>query len=168
MAASTDALVVYESVLGRTRSLAEAVADVLRSVATTPVECLPLGSASHTAVERTALLVVGVPTRVPQAEKNVLDLRPPGPVSETVCAWLDALPPGFGRAVAVFDTRPDLRGEGAGDAVAAKLQDEGYELVCPPKAFLVDGPVGPLPPEQWLRARTWAASRLPAFAGSAS
>ncbi|MFP5218403.1 MAG: flavodoxin family protein [Actinomycetes bacterium] len=161
MTAMTDAMVVYESVLGRTRSLAEAVADVLRTTASSEVECLPLRSASMAALEHTGLLVVGVPTRVPHPEPDVIDLRSPWPVSDTVCAWLDAVPPGFGRAVAVFDTRPDLRSVGAADVVAARLRDEGYELVAPPKAFVVDGAVGPLPPEEWLRARTWAASRLP-------
>jgi hypothetical protein len=161
MAATTAAMVLYDSVLGRTRSLAEAVADVLRDTASGPVACESIRTASRHGVERTRLLVVGVPTKVPDSRPGTIDLSGSGPISPTVERWLASVPPGFGRAFAVFDTRPGPAASGASDVVAARLQDEGYVLICRPMAFIVAGPVGPLPPEQWLRARTWAASRLP-------
>jgi hypothetical protein len=34
------------------------------------------------------------------------------------------------------------------DVVAARLQGEGYVLICRPMAFIVAGQIGPLPPEQ--------------------
>jgi hypothetical protein len=168
MSATTAALVLYESALGRTRSLAEAIADVIRGTAKGRVACEPLRGVTRAAVERTRLLVVGVPTLVPHARAGTIDLTAVGPLSASVERWLAALPPGFGRACAVFDTRPDVRAQGAADVVAARLQDEGYVLVARPIGFLVDGPVGSLPPEQWLRARTWASSRLPAGLEAAS
>ncbi|MFP5219785.1 MAG: flavodoxin [Actinomycetes bacterium] len=157
----THALVVYESELGRTRSVAEAVADALQCDGAGTVVCTPLRAATPHAVERTGLLVVGLPTRVQHADDDRVDLSGPDRLSRTARAWLDAVPPGFGRATAVFDTRPDVHVAGAADAAATRLLREGYALVCPPQVFLVSGPVGPLPPEEWLRARTWAAARLP-------
>lgn len=156
-----SALVVYESMLGRTRSLAEAVADVLRTDGVAKVACVPLDHATPRVVEHTALLVVGVPTNRVVERRDVIDLRETPVLSRTVEAWLESLPPGLGRAAAVFDTRPARHGTGAADAVAVRLREAGYELVCPPQGFVIAGPVGPLPPEEWLRAQRWAASRIP-------
>jgi hypothetical protein len=171
------AVVVYESLLGNTRRVAEAVAGGIRDahprarvLCGTPGE---VGADAATA----DLLVVGSPmhffglssrrsrrlwTRGYQRAGGVGASAPPlepdaqGP---GVREWLDGLASvEHSRLAAAFDTR--LRRATSGAAarrIARRLRRAGYRLVVPPAGFVVDDMTGPLGRGELERARAWGA-----------
>src|SRR5260221_6395306 len=157
------AIVVYESLSGRTREVAEAVAEGLRAAAPgAAVDCRPVMDAGP-AVGQVDLLVVGGPTHflgmssqrsrrlVRQYQERAGGRRPrraPGkhPAGPGVREWLAALPPAAGgRRAAAFDTRlTTLFPRSAARPIAPSLGDHRYEGITPPGGVLGEKKLGPL------------------------
>ena len=149
------AIVVYESVYGNTRAIAEAIADGLGAPAITTEEApADAGGAD--------LLVVGGPTHVHgvasartlQAGAGESELHGPA-----LREWLDALARAFGAPAAAFDTRLDkaqwLTGA-ASRGLAKRLGRHGFNVVST-ASFLVSDGEGPLVEGELERARQWGA-----------
>ena len=161
------AVVVYESLFGNTREIAEAVASGLRDhaevalVSVAQVEEGQLGSAD--------LLVVGGPTHVHGmtsnlSRKGALDdahkkgIPEPALEGTGLREWLDGLDAGTGRSAAAFDTRigkPKLLTGSAAHRIAQRLRRHGYEIVGE-ESFIVDDTAGPLREGERDRAVEWA------------
>jgi flavodoxin len=162
------ALVVYESVYGNTRAIAEAIAEGLAplgEVVLRPVhEAGPPGDAEP--------LVVGGPTHmhgltssfsrraaVKAGEEDDVAIEPGASDERGLRQWLAELS-GDRRNAAAFDTRidrsPKLTGA-AGRGIARRLRGGGYQLIAEPESFFVDDSEGPLADGELERARTWGA-----------
>ncbi len=156
-----DVAVVYESMFGNTRTVAEAIAEGLRgSDPGAQVALLAVGEATADKIENVALLVVGAPThvgRMPTSRTRKQFLPGPG-----VREWLEALavvPPG--RHGAAFDTRFSYPLAGsAARPISRQLERHGYEVVAKPTGFFVQQSKGPLKIEEAERARAWGATLL--------
>lgn len=165
------ALVVFESIFGNTREVAEAVAAGLRDqLGPGAVDLVEVGEAP-TSLEGVDMLVVGGPihawsmtresTRgdaIDEAERANIE-----PVSRGrgIRDWLELLPKvdGAPRTAAAFDTAMQLRWIPSGSAAkpaAKRLRALGFELVAKPEHFFVAGRQGPLKPGEAERAREWA------------
>jgi hypothetical protein len=173
-----SATVVYESVYGNTRAVADAIAEGLGDAEVVAV---------HEAADRmfdADLLVVGGPTHmhgltttrsrkiaVEAAHEDGSGQVEPGAAEEPgLRAWLRDLPNGEGGRAAAFDTRADkspwLTGA-ASRGIAKRLRHRGYEVVSR-HSFLVEDSEGPLTEGELDRARDWGrklASLLPVGAG---
>ena len=160
-----SALVIYESVYGNTRAIAEAIAEGLGGADVVAV---------HEAPDRPEgidLLVVGGPThlhglatvRSRQAGVDAMNedgaghVEPGATEEPGLRAWLADLPDGHGAKAATFDTRLDrspwLTGV-ASRGIARRLRHRGYEIVDR-ESFLVEESEGPLAPGELERAREW-------------
>ncbi len=174
------ALVVYESMFGNTKTVAEAVAAGIGT--RMPVDLLEVGAAPARLPGDVSLLVVGAPTHAhgmskPQSRADAARRAGDQLVSRGIGIreWLTGLEAPAGPvAAAVFDTR--IKGPGLLWGSAAKaattLLARSFTLVRGPESFLLDGPTGPvfdrLLPRELDRARAWAedlATTLPAPAG---
>ncbi len=158
------ALVIFESMFGNTRTIAEAVAEGLSSWFVTDLTEVSL-AATRIAAD-VSLVVVGGPThafgltrpRTRQDAATQIDeplVSPAGGVRE----WLDAVErPRSGVGAAAFDTRidkPRVPGSAARGA-EKRLRRLGFRLVAPAESFYVTGTTGPLVPGEVERARQWA------------
>jgi len=173
------ALVVYESMYGNTRAVAEAIADTLAAryeVAVAPVAEAPEAPNAD-------LLVVGGPTHmhglttsmtrhmaVKAAQEDDHHLEPAAGDEHGLRQWLRALPERGGARAAAFDTRGDANAALTGSAsrgITRRLRRRGYDVVAS-ESYLVDDAEGPLQDGELDRARAWAAglaeSRHPAAA----
>jgi hypothetical protein len=159
------ALVIYESMFGNTRDIAQAIATGLdRSLPTTAYEC----SGAPTRIPAdVGLLVAGAPThtfglprpttRHSAAEKSEAPLVTAG---TGLREWLDAVtfeghrPP----SVATFDTKvkSPLPGSAAAKAMR-RLRRAGARQAAPPRTFIVLGTTGPLAEGELDAALTWGA-----------
>lgn len=170
-----SATVVYESVYGNTRAVAEAIAEGLGDADVVAV---------HEATDRiidTDLLVVGGPTHMHGLatarsreiaaeavhEDGGGNVEPGATEEPGLRAWLRDLPAADGRKAAAFDTRADkspwLTGA-ASRGIAKRLHHRGYEVVSR-HSFLVEESEGPLASGELDRAREWGqklASLVPA------
>ena len=171
-------VVVYESMFGNTRMVAEAIAGGFGPAA--DVRVVPVADADPVGLGPVDLLVVGGPTHfhgmsrartrkwaaaTAQKPKNdlVLDRDAQGP---GVRGWLRS--PGHGHTkVAAFDTRfkgpAVLRGR-ASRAISRKLRKHGFEVVAKPESFFVTLQ-NHLEPDEEARAREWG-KQLAASVGS--
>jgi hypothetical protein len=157
------AMVVYESMFGNTREVAEAVARGLGTVLT--VDLVEVGQAPDLTDLEVDLLVVGAPT-------HALGLSRPGTRHDAaqrtgrvlvstrrgVREWLEAAGP-VGLRVAAFDThvkQPTVPGH-AGRAAARRLRRLGCTQVAAPESYYVDGLEGPLLDGETARAAAWGA-----------
>ncbi len=147
------AIVVYESMFGNTRTIAEAIADELRDAM--DVEVLRADQATEVRMHSVDLFVVGAPThawglpRVNTRKGSVENVRKshgdlvlePGADSlPGVREWLGSLG-SFGALGAAFDTRlraPALVTGRASKAIATSLERHGLSMVLPARSFLVD------------------------------
>jgi flavodoxin-like protein len=160
----TRALVVYESMFGNTRQVAQAVAEGLSASAAVAV--VEVGAALPL-LDDVDLLVVGAPTHAfgmsrPSTRKSAADQA----VGEVVSAgiglreWLDGLDNRHPTAqVAAFDTRMKaalLSGSAARRALS-KLRRLGFAVAARPESFVVTGMRGPLRDGEIDRARRWGA-----------
>lgn len=143
------ARVVYESILGNTRQVAEAIGQGLAG--RFEVEVVEVGQAASEA-GGADLLVVGGPTHVwsmtrpstrkagrAQAEEQHIK---PASTGIGVREWLSALPPASGTtSVAAFDTAAGSFGIVGGGSAARKeatvLTRKGYRLIAEPEQFLI-------------------------------
>lgn len=161
-----NAIVIYESVYGNTRKVAEAIADGLGDA-----RVLPVGEAPDR-VDGYELLVVGGPThmhgmatsRSRQAaveavreDGNAHHVEPGANEEFGLRAWLRDLPEGPAIRAAAFDTRIDrspwLTGA-ASRGIAKRLRHRQYDLVDS-ESFLVEESEGPLAGGELDRARDW-------------
>jgi hypothetical protein len=151
--------VVYESLFGNTRVVAEAIAEgVQASAPDAHVALVPVAEASPDNLGEVDLLVVGGPTHVRRmsSARTRKDAEPGPGVRE----WLEALPPGLGGGrAAAFDTR--LSNPLAGSAarpISRALERHGYKMVASPAGFVVQQTKGPLKEGERERARDWGSS----------
>lgn len=163
------ALVVFESMFGNTRHIAEAIADGLRS--SIPTEVVLAGDAGSTDLGDVQLVVVGAPTHVRglagkrSREGAVADVaKHPDHILEAerresgVREWLqEGKRRGGCRAVA-FDTRLDksvvLTGSAA-RVIQRRLGGAGFTSFDKAHSFKVTGMAGPLAPGEVERAGQW-------------
>jgi hypothetical protein len=162
------ALVVYESMFGNTRLIADAIGEGLRDHFQT-VDVLDASVAPST-VDDVDLLVVGAPTHafgMPRPKTRAA-ARQQGAAVELqrgVREWLGALVrPTHPIAATAFDTR--AKGPITGSArrpINRRLRRLGFRTAAP-ISFTVTGTPGPLAEGDVDRARSWAASLAPAMA----
>ena len=150
---STDAMtvtVVYESLFGNTRKVAEAISDGVREAFPyAHVECVAVGKASEELIRSTNLLIVGGPTHlwrmttdssrkrhISRAKKAQAKGEPPHELEPEAEGpglrdWFYQLPPAKRCHTAAFDTRRGSvrRPGGACHGIARKLEGHDYELV---------------------------------------
>jgi len=165
-------LVVYESLYGNTRIVANCVAEGLREQH--EVEVVPVSGAGADLVDDSDVLVVGGPTQFhglssdwsrgigAEAAGNPrggVEIEP-GAVGVGLREWLFNVNPGGERQAAAFDTRFEgltlLTGR-ASSGIAHRLGKRGYHLITGPASFLVDRRNALLPGEA-ARARVWGAT----------
>jgi hypothetical protein len=162
------ALVVYESMFGNTRRVAEAVASGLALFG--EVSVVPVAEAGRAVLSTADLVVVGGPTHVhgmtrprsragavAMAHKAGSDLvLEPNAEGPGVREWLADLPRTTAWAAA-FDTRmtmaPFLTGR-ASRRIHRRLRAHGFSMVLRPKSFLVNGDNTLMPGEE-KRAQAW-------------
>src|SRR5215207_2732106 len=159
------ALVVYESMYGNTRAVAEAIAEGLGG---SPVRAV---HEAGQAPEQRDLVVVGGPTHMhglttalsrrlaaEAAKEDGHAALEPGATDELgLRAWLRDLPAGDGVRAAAFDTRLDRSPAVTGAAargIARRLRRRGYDVIAT-ESFLVEDAEGPLEDGELERARTW-------------
>ncbi|NUU23885.1 MAG: flavodoxin [Streptomycetaceae bacterium] len=169
-------VIVYESLFGNTREIAEAIAEGVRETyPAAAIDCVRADEAAPERVGSPDLLVVGGPTHMRgmssglsrkmglQAEKKeAAEGKPhhdpePGAEGPGVRGWFHALPKTHGSPhAAAFDTRADIRmGGGAAHSIARKLRGHGYQLVAEPEGFIIEDTEGPLRAGERDRARAW-------------
>ena len=175
-------LVVYESMFGSTRSIAEAVAEGLRNQMEvevlrahdvrpedlTGLDCLAVGAPTHAHSMPRPTTRKGAPE---QLDKPGSDLTlEPGADSDTgVREWLDSLGT-LDLAGAAFDTRVHASAILTGRAsrgISRALVGHGVAIASPPESFLVDKQSHLLTGET-TRARTWGDQLGRAVVGLAS
>lgn len=163
----TRALVVYESMYGNTRAIAEAIAEGLG------VRAVPVAQATADLLAEADLVVVGGPIHAwslsrPSSRKGAAEAaaKPgsgltmePGAEGPGLREWFAAMGRCSGRAAA-FDTRMQAPAGMSGSAarkIAKKLRAHGFEIAAKPEGFyvtkanrVVDGELA--------RARTWGRS----------
>lgn len=169
-------LIVFESMYGNTRAVAEAIASGLQEHS--DVDVVHVGKLTPAHLVDADFLVVGGPTHVhgmasattrkgavEAAAKSdgALTIDPDaGPVG--LRDWFEALPDvrGHGTPAVAFDTRtsgPLLVTGHASKGIAARLTKHGYTLVAEPESFLVDR-ANHLLDGELERARVWAETVL--------
>ena len=149
-------MVVYDSVHGNTKQVAEAVAETLRSAGS--VEAHRVSEVELDELAELDILVMGAPTHAfqPSPEAKKFLKRIPGGALEGV-------------RVAAFDTR--ISGEDTDSGVlsfmirlfgyaakpmADRLRKKGGKLALPPEGFFVEDTEGPLKEGELERAAEWA------------
>jgi flavodoxin len=159
-----SATVVYESVYGNTRAIAEAIAEGLGDA-----EVVPVFEAAEQALD-SDLLVVGGPTHmhgltsthsrqmaVEAVHEDGGHVEPGAARTPGLRAWLRDLAIADGAMAATFDTRADkspwLTGA-ASHGIAKRLRHRGYDVVGR-QSFLVVDSDGPLAEGELDRARDW-------------
>ena len=163
-------LVVYESMYGNTRAIAEAVAEGARERGADAM-VHPVAAAS-TVPDGADLVVVGGPTHMhgltsdlsrraaaDAAEEDGHPLDPSAMEGPGLRTWLRGLEHGDGAAAAAFDTRADKAAALTGSAarsIARRLRRRGYDVVGR-ESFLVEDSEGPLADGEVERARSWGA-----------
>jgi hypothetical protein len=167
------ALVVYESMFGNSRTIAQAIADGLVGRGM-DVELVEVGQA-ELPDQHVGLLVVGAPTHAfslsrPTTRASAAD-QASSPLVSTgrgLREWLDDLPSGVARYAAAFDTHVDKKVPGAAcRAAERRLRRRGYAIALPAESFFVGDVQGPLVDGEVPRARRWGAD-LAAAAGAIS
>ncbi len=154
------AVVIYESMFGNTRDVANAIASGLASAF--DVDTIEVGAAPSTIDDDVALLVVGGPTHAMglsrrSTRESAAAKIGGAPVSAGtgLREWLARLGPGHVDAAA-FDTRVHAPVPGsAAKAARRRLRALGYRMAMPPETFWVGGTPGPLVEGEVDRARRW-------------
>ena len=145
-------LIVYDSLYGNTKEVAQAVGSSLDEAKVVPVD-----EADLVEVKAYDLLIAGSPTQG-------------GRPTPALMAFLRAIPAGGLSSIGVtaFDTRISSAGRGAflrfilgffgyaAGRIASALQAKGGRLVAPPEGFLVKDKEGPLEAGELERAMAWA------------
>ncbi|MGE0305677.1 MAG: flavodoxin family protein, partial [Acidimicrobiia bacterium] len=152
--------VVYESLYGNTKMIAEAVARGLERHGPVSVSSVP--DIAGVDLEEIDLLVVGAPTHAwslpRQRTWEGAPNRVPGAAPLLVRQWLEIVPDGQGRTAAAFATRIDKSVRITGTAarrISRRLRRRGWTGIIAPESFLVDGTEGPLIDGEIARAVAW-------------
>jgi hypothetical protein len=162
-----NAVVVYESIYGNTRAIAEAVAEGLGGADVASVASAPADPGE------VDLLVVGGPTHMHGLATNRsrqmaaegahedkgTHVEPDAADGPGLRGWLADLPDRRGARAASFDTRLDRSAWMTGMAsrgIAKRLGRHGYDVVAT-ESFLVEDGEGPLEDGELERARAWGA-----------
>jgi hypothetical protein len=161
------ALLVYESMFGNNRAIAEAVAEGLTPQVS--VEILEVGHAPDALPEDVDLLIVGGPNHAfgmsrPSTREQAAQEADAPLVSSGIGLreWLEALPP-VDRPVrfAAFDSRADKAVVRTVDrtagTIAKRLRKRGLRPLDGIQSFLVEDLKGPLVAGELDRARAWGA-----------
>ncbi|HEY0119321.1 MAG TPA: flavodoxin/nitric oxide synthase [Cellulomonas sp.] len=159
-------LIVYETMYGRTRDVAQSVALGCESggaVRTVEVSELVEGESGGALPGAVTLLVVGGPTHAfsmtrPNTRRDAA--RYGTPISRTgVREWLETLTLPAGLPVAAFGTKLDSPLSGsAARAIGQRLRKLGGRLVVPTKDFYVRGTTPVLLAGELDAARAWGAA----------
>jgi hypothetical protein len=177
------AVVIYESMYGNTRQIAEAIGTGLAGEF--DVAVIPVAEARRTVISDADLLVAGGPTHMHGMAKpstrraaakaadepgSSFNLEPDA-LKPGLREWLDSLGKSKVHArAAAFDTRldgPAVFTGRASKAVGRALQHHGYDLVAEPESFLVTKQNHLLPQERE-RAASWGARLAAAGAAAGS
>lgn len=162
-------IVVYESHWGNTAAIARAIAEGIGPEAA----ALSTAEATGAVVTGVDLIVAGSPLlgfSLPtegmlkgMAASAAQDPTPPDLSHPGMRMWLDALPPGQGRAAA-FETRIWWSPGSAANAILERLEEHGYVACDKPQKFIVQGKYGPLREGELARAKAWGAALARAVA----
>ena len=162
-----NALVVYESVYGNTRAVAEAIAAGLGGAEVVAVAEAP------SRIDDLDLVVAGGPTHMHGMaatrsrqmaveavhEDGTGHVEPHASDEPGLRAWIRELSTGAGVRAAAFDTRADKAAWLTGAAsrgIATRLRHRGCELLGT-ESFLVEASEGPLEQGELERASAWGA-----------
>jgi len=169
-------VIVYESLFGDTREIAEAIAGgVTQADPDGEVACVSVLEASLADVAQATFLIAGGPTQffgMASRTKSGTWLREedhasgrsrsgqalePGVGGETLHEWLNHLPEAtLGSKAAAFDTRLDnLLSGGAAGGIARRLRGRLYDVIAEPEGFVVEDMEGPLRDGELDRATAW-------------
>jgi Flavodoxin domain len=164
------ALIVFESMYGNTRAIAEAIAEGMGADAGVTVLAVHEAGPVPADVE---LLVVGGPTHMhglstsmsrgmaaTAAKEDAAELDPSATQEPGLRHWLRDLERRGGSRAAAFDTRADAKAALTGSAargIARRLRQNGYDVVGR-ESFLVEDAEGPLEAGELERARAWGAN----------
>ena len=153
-------VIVYDSIYGNTRQIAEAIAAGLEGKG--EVRLMPVWNARSIDLSDVECLIVGSPTRGFNATPAISEFT----------AGLDAAKAAR-RLAAAFDTRLNLddihpeplrwvvsAGGYAAERIAKGLVHKGFAVKGTGEGFLVGGTEGPLKPGEIERARAWAATLI--------
>lgn len=160
-----NALLVYESIYGNTRAIAEAIAEGLGGEVTVlpvhvaaqqpgPVDLLVVGGPTHMhglATDRSRLVAAD------GAREDGAHVEPGATGQPGLRSWLRDLPDSPGLHAATFDTRLDRSPWMTGTAargIARRLRRHGIEVLAS-ESFLVQAAEGPLEPGELDRGRSW-------------
>ncbi|MBO1414072.1 flavodoxin domain-containing protein [Streptomyces sp. FH025] len=171
-------VIVYESMYGNTREIAEAIAEgVHQADPEASVDCLPVADADSEMTRTADLLVVGGPTHLHGMSSGLsrrmaaaAEGRKEGHEDAAAEARTTAEGPGLrswfhdlpdtepGTYAAAFDTRVATpHAGGAAEGIAHRLSGHHYDVVAEPEGFIVEGTDGPLRAGELDRARAWGA-----------
>ena len=173
------ALIVYESMFGNTRAIAEAVAEGARSGMEVVVR--PVSAVTAADVAEAQLVVAGAPTHLhglPRrgtrrsaakmaAAGHGLTLEP-GADGPGMREWLRTLPRIDDKRAAVFDTRIPGSAYFTGRAslrIGRKMREAGFQPAVPPASFLVDRS-NRLRAGETERAQAWGKGLAARFGGA--
>jgi hypothetical protein len=172
------AVVIYESIFGNTKAVAEAIADGLRGRFEL---CVAEVSAAPSSLVGIDLLVVGGPihawsmtramTRKGAREQAAAAQVEPPSTGIGLREFLQDLPsaPETGIAAAAFDTAIRTSWFPSGSAAtpaARRLEAHGYTLLVKPEHFYVSDTQGPLEDGELERARAWGTGLADAYVRS--
>jgi len=156
-----NALVVYESLYGNTKRIAEGIGEGLAQEITTELMEVSAAPADPSSAD---LLVVGGPThqfglsRKSSRQQGADDSDEPViSLDLGIREWIGGLKRVSGGTAATFDTsirKPNLPGSAARGA-AKRLKRVGYRILVPAEIFLVEGGKGPITDGESDRARQW-------------
>ncbi|GAA2740752.1 flavodoxin family protein [Kitasatospora cinereorecta] len=172
-----QAVIVYESMYGNTREIAEAIAEgVHEAEPEASVSCVPVSEAGPDVTRAADLLVVGGPTHMhgmssgvsrklahtaaaQKDEGDAADKAGAEAESPGLRSWFHDLPQTeSGTHAAAFDTRADFRmSGGAATGIARRLSHHHYDVVVEPEGFVVEDTEGPLRAGELDRAKAWGA-----------
>jgi hypothetical protein len=163
------ALVIYESMYGNTRRVAEAIAEGLRE--SVDAELMPVGDVRDVHVAASDLVVVGGPThawgmtrrRTREAsaqppKKGEAPTVHPSVLPTGIREWLRHVSAPADRRAAAFDTRlakPAWLTGSAMKGIDRGLLAAGFAIFSRPQSFTVTGSVGPMSDGEIERARQW-------------
>ena len=184
-----EVLVVYESMFGNTRKVAEAIASgVMEAAPTATVRLANTGDVAASDISAVSLVVAGGPTHMlgmsrPTSRRQGIDKNHKNAVpvaagwsveAPGVREWIDSLRANgavpVGCLAAAFDTRLNIPLSGsAARHIRRGLRRIGFYVASKPHSFMVEGSYGPLCAGEVERAKSWGrflASMIPATAAA--